>query len=42
MDKKPHILVLEQNSENADLLDNFLKESKIDCKTTHVYDKDSF
>lgn len=42
MDKKPHILVLEQNSENADLLDNFLKESKIDCKTTHVFDKDSF
>jgi len=42
MNKKPHILVLEQNSENADLLTQFLRESQIDCKTTHVFDKDSF
>lgn len=42
MNKKPNILVLEQNSENADLLTKFLKESKIDCKTTHVFDKASF
>ena len=42
MNKKPNILVFEQNSENADLLAKFLKESKLDCTTTHVFDKNSF
>ncbi|MFA6026451.1 MAG: PAS domain S-box protein [Ignavibacteriaceae bacterium] len=42
MNKKTHILILENNLADADCLPAFLKENKINCKTTLVHDKDSF
>ncbi|MFA4922587.1 MAG: PAS domain S-box protein, partial [Ignavibacteriaceae bacterium] len=42
MNKKTHILLFENNSTDADSLEAFLKENNINCKTTLVYDKDSF
>jgi len=42
MNKKTHILVLEQSQENADFLTTFLNKNGIACKTTIVYDKENY